>query len=108
MPTWNAGSKYSRISRQLLSSRALPRWHSSTIIKIEEIPRELLEKPGPLLVPRDRLVRGKIHLPALERLARDLPARIPERRERFVLRIVHQDVTVGKIQNPRPSGLPRV
>ena len=33
MPIWNAGSKYSRISRQLLSSRALPRWHSSTMMR---------------------------------------------------------------------------
>ena len=33
MPSWKAGLKYSRISRQLLSSLALPRWHSSTMIR---------------------------------------------------------------------------
>src|SRR3990170_4622356 len=33
MPSWKAGSKYSSISRQLLSSAALPRWHSSTMTR---------------------------------------------------------------------------
>ena len=33
MPSWTAGSKYSRISRQFDSSLALPRWHSSTMMR---------------------------------------------------------------------------
>jgi hypothetical protein len=33
MPIWVAGSNQSRISRQLLSSRALPRWHSSMMMR---------------------------------------------------------------------------
>ncbi|MBR4372277.1 MAG: hypothetical protein IKS92_14600 [Victivallales bacterium] len=33
MPIWMAGLKYSRILRQLLSSFAEPRWHSSTMTR---------------------------------------------------------------------------
>jgi hypothetical protein len=33
MPIWIAPSKKSRISRHALSSKALPRWHSSTTIR---------------------------------------------------------------------------
>ena len=75
--------------------------------EVEEVSRELSVQARPPLVPRDRLVGREIHLAALDRLAFDLPARIPEWREDLVLRVVDEDIAVGEIQNARPAMLAR-
>ena len=77
-----SGSKYSRISRQLLSSRALPRWHSSTMIRSKKSRRIFPVQARPVLVLGDCLVDGEVHLAAFDRPRRlDLVARVAERRE---------------------------
>ena len=75
--------------------------------EVEEVRRERLEQPWPPLVLGERLVDGEVHLAALDDLAGlDLVPGIPERGEDAVLRLVHEDVAVGEIEDPRPPYSP--
>jgi len=64
--------------------------------EVEEVPWELPVEPRPVLISRDCLVCGEVHLATLLRLtAFNLPACVPKRRENLVLRVVHQDIAIG-------------
>ena len=74
--------------------------------EVEEVGRVLAVEARPALVLGDGLVDGEVHLAALDRLAvLDLVARVAERREDLVLRVVDEDVAVGEVQDPRPAML---
>ena len=60
--------KYSRMSRQAISSRALPRWHSSTMTRSKKLGSKLPEQALPAFVFGQGLVEGEVHLPALGQL----------------------------------------
>ena len=92
----------------MLSSRALPRWHSSTMMRSKKSGRILLEQTRPALILGDGLIDGEIHFAAFDDLAGfDLVARVAEGGEGLVLRVVDQDVAVGEIENARPAVLAR-
>src|SRR5262249_42508783 len=61
-PICVAEEKYSRISRQAESSAALPRWHSSITIRVEEAGGALAGQLLPLLRAGDRLIEAGIDL----------------------------------------------
>ena len=66
--------------------------------EVKEVSREFLVQPRPALVFRDRLVGGEIKFAAEDRLATfDFVPGIAERREDFVLGIVHQEIAVSQI-----------
>src|SRR5687768_14000447 len=74
--------------------------------QIEEVGRVLAIETRALLVARERLVDGEVHLPALVcGAAFDLPPGIPERREHAVLRLVDEDVAVCEVEDTRSPGL---
>ena len=72
----------------MLSSRALPRWHSSTMIRSKKSGGKDSEQAEPPLVLGDGLVDREVHLAAFDDLAAlDLVASIPEGGEHPVLRL---------------------
>ncbi len=74
--------------------------------EVEEVGRELAVQAGAHLVVRDRLVRREVHLAALAGVAADdLVARIAERGEDLVLRVVDEDVAIGEVEDARLAEL---
>lgn len=69
--------------------------------EVEEVRRILFVKTRTTLVPRDGLIDGEVHLPALVDLAvLDLLAGIAKGGEILVLGVVHQDVAIGQVEDP--------
>ena len=72
--------------------------------QVEEVGRILTVEPRAAFVLGDRLVDGEIHLPPLADFAvGDLEPRIAEGDEVLVLRVVHEDVAVGEVEDSRFS-----
>src|ERR1017187_7002369 len=84
--------------------------------EVEEIPRIVAVKPGPVGVAGKSLVDREVHLAAFHRFAVDLVTRLPERRKYLRLRLVHEDVAIRKVQDSGtpirssfiPSGVPEL
>ena len=85
--------------------------------EVEEVGRVLSVQARAAFVFGNGLIDGEVDFPPLADLAvGDLPAGIAERREGLVLRVVDQDVAVGKVENlgaavfarPVPQGVPEL
>ena len=76
--------------------------------EVEEVGRVLAVQARAVLVPRDGLIDGEVDFPPLADLAgRDLPAGIAEGHKGLVLRVVNEDVAIGKVENLGPAVLAR-
>ena len=72
--------------------------------QVKEIRRILAKEAWAPLILGQRLIDGKVHLPALDGVpVLDLPASVPEGGERLVLRIIDEDIPVCQVEN---SGSP--
>src|SRR5271157_34800 len=69
--------------------------------QVKKVVGKVTEKSRCVFAAGDGLVSGKIHFPALDGLAFDLPAGVPKGRENVVLRIVHQDVAIRQVEDAR-------
>lgn len=70
--------------------------------EVKEIRRIVPEKPRAALLLCQRLIDGKIHLPALNDLAGfDLVARVAKRGECLILWVVNEDVAIRKEEDAR-------
>ncbi len=68
--------------------------------QVEEIGRIVAEEPGAPLVLGKRLIDGEVHFAAFDDLAGfDLVAGVTEGGEGLVLRVIDEDVAVGKIED---------
>ena len=94
MPIWTAELKYSRILRHAESSAALPRWHSSTMMRAE-LPEDLFAVGADEL-----LIEGEVDLVCRVELAMlNLRDHLAQRLEVAVDGLVDEDVPVGKVEH---------
>src|SRR6185437_1076009 len=71
--------------------------------EIEEVPGVIAIQAGAAFVFGDGLVRGKVHLAALDCFAFDFVPGIAKWGEDFVFRVVHENVAVSEVEHTRAA-----